>query len=158
MTNSPPPPSHARHPSVSSDRYSPHVVAGWPSAVAFATRTSYPPVKKLARTERKRILVTGGAGFVGSHLVDRLMFLGHDVVVLDSFFSGNKTTLSHWVCVPFQPDLVRFDLLKADPPHSLPAAGTPTSSSSEETSSSLSSSRSTRCVSLSRRVPSSLGP
>ena len=47
-----------------------------------------------------KILITGGAGFVGSHLVDRLMFLGHDVVVLDSFFSGNKTTLSHWVCVP----------------------------------------------------------
>ncbi|GAA5851345.1 hypothetical protein JCM9279_001112 [Rhodotorula babjevae] len=107
-TDSPPPPFHVRNSSVSSDRFSPHVVAGWPSAVAFATRTSYPPVKKLARTERKRILVTGGAGFVGSHLVDRLMFLGHDVVVLDSFFSGNKTTLSHWVGHP------NFELIRGD--------------------------------------------
>lgn len=100
--DSPPPPAqHLRSPSLSStsDRFSPHTVPGWPASVAFATRTTFPPVKKLARADRKRILVTGGAGFVGSHLVDRLMFLGHDVVVLDSFFSGNKTTLAHWVCV-----------------------------------------------------------
>ncbi|GAA6056403.1 hypothetical protein JCM3770_000685 [Rhodotorula araucariae] len=99
---------HARSASVSSDRYSLHNVADWPASVAFTTRTTFPPVKKLQRTERKRILVTGGAGFVGSHLVDRLMVLGHDVVVLDSFFSGNKTTLAHWVGHP------NFELIRGD--------------------------------------------
>ncbi|BGP37998.1 hypothetical protein JCM10449v2_001925 [Rhodotorula kratochvilovae] len=94
--------------SASSDRFVPYHVADWPAAIAFTTRTTFPPVKKLQRTERKRILVTGGAGFVGSHLVDRLMVLGHDVVVLDSFFSGNKTTLAHWVGHP------NFELIRGD--------------------------------------------
>jgi UDP-glucuronate decarboxylase len=35
-----------------------------------------------------RVLVTGGAGFIGSHLVDRLMTNGFDVIVLDNFYSG----------------------------------------------------------------------
>lgn len=90
-------PVHHRSHSLSSDRFSPNSVLDWPSAVSFTTRTTYPPVRRLARAQKKRILVTGGAGFVGSHLVDRLMFLGHDVVVLDNFFSGSKSTLSHWV-------------------------------------------------------------
>ena len=38
--------------------------------------------------------VTGGAGFVGSHLVDRLMLLGHEVTVLDNFFTGSRTTVN----------------------------------------------------------------
>ena len=88
---------HRRSDSLSSDRFSPQAVHDWPAAGAFTSRTTYPPVRKLARAQKKRILVTGGAGFVGSHLVDRLMFLGHDVVVLDNFFSGSKSTLSHWV-------------------------------------------------------------
>lgn len=46
---------------------------------------------------RKKILVTGGAGFVGSHLVDRLMSEGHEVVVLDNFFTGRKANVEHWV-------------------------------------------------------------
>lgn len=44
----------------------------------------------------RRFVVTGGAGFVGSHLVDRLMLLGHEVTVLDNFFTGSRTT----VCNP----------------------------------------------------------
>lgn len=40
--------------------------------------------------------VTGGAGFVGSHLVDRLMMMGHEVIVVDNFFTGRKSNLEHW--------------------------------------------------------------
>lgn len=60
----------------------------------------FPAVRMLPVVERKRILVTGGAGFVGSHLVDRLMLLGHDVLVLDNFFTGQKSNLGHWVGAP----------------------------------------------------------
>ena len=65
----------------------------------------------LPPSERKRVLVTGGAGFVGSHLVDRLMLLGHEVTVLDNFFTGSKTTVSHWVGHP-NFELVRHDVVE----------------------------------------------
>ncbi len=42
-----------------------------------------------------RILVTGGAGFVGSHLTERLLGRGHEVVVVDNYFTGSKNNLSH---------------------------------------------------------------
>jgi UDP-glucose 4-epimerase len=42
-----------------------------------------------------RILVTGGAGFIGSHLVDRLIKEGHEIVVLDNFFSGKSKNIKH---------------------------------------------------------------
>ncbi len=47
---------------------------------------------------RKKIksIVTGGAGFIGSNLVDRLVKLGHEVVVLDNFVSGKRQNLSHY--------------------------------------------------------------
>ncbi|XP_068686684.1 UDP-glucuronic acid decarboxylase 1-like [Montipora foliosa] len=57
----------------------------------------YPPVKYLAEKERKRILVTGGAGFVGSHLVDALLIAGHEVTVADNFFTGRKRNIEHWI-------------------------------------------------------------
>lgn len=41
--------------------------------------------------------VTGGAGFVGSHLVDRLMMEGHEVIVVDNFFTGRKRNVEHWI-------------------------------------------------------------
>ena len=44
---------------------------------------------------RKRILVTGGAGFVGSHLIDRLLDQGHDILCLDNLFTGSKRNIEH---------------------------------------------------------------
>ena len=43
----------------------------------------------------KRILVTGGAGFLGSHLCERLVEQGHDVICLDNFFTSQKTNVVH---------------------------------------------------------------
>jgi UDP-glucuronate decarboxylase len=44
---------------------------------------------------RKRVLVTGGAGFLGSHLIDRLIACDHDVLCVDNLFTGNKTNVEH---------------------------------------------------------------
>ncbi|EDL83687.1 rCG44979, isoform CRA_c [Rattus norvegicus] len=57
----------------------------------------YPPVKFLSEKDRKRILITGGAGFVGSHLTDKLMMDGHEVTVVDNFFTGRKRNVEHWI-------------------------------------------------------------
>ncbi|KAH0839593.1 hypothetical protein J3R83DRAFT_509 [Lanmaoa asiatica] len=80
-------------------------------AISYTTLSRFPPVKLLSPSARKRILVTGGAGFVGSHLVDRLVLLGHDVTVLDNFFTGSKTTVNHWVGHP-NFELVRHDVVE----------------------------------------------
>ena len=45
----------------------------------------------------KKILVTGGAGFLGSHLCERLMALGHSVVCMDNFFTGTKRNIKNIV-------------------------------------------------------------
>ena len=44
---------------------------------------------------RKRILVTGGAGFIGSHLCEKLLKLGNKVICLDNYFTGNKQNIIH---------------------------------------------------------------
>ena len=44
---------------------------------------------------RKCILVTGGAGFLGSHLIDRLIAQGHDVICVDNLFTGSKRNIEH---------------------------------------------------------------
>ena len=44
---------------------------------------------------RKRILVTGGAGFLGSHLIDRLLTQGHEILCLDNLFTGTKRNIDH---------------------------------------------------------------
>lgn len=44
---------------------------------------------------RKRVLVTGGAGFLGSHLCERLLADGHDVICVDNFFTGSKDNIAH---------------------------------------------------------------
>jgi UDP-glucuronate decarboxylase len=57
----------------------------------------------------KRILVTGGAGFIGSHLCERLLNLGHEVVCLDNYFTGSKMNIVHLLDNPFF-ELIRHDV------------------------------------------------
>lgn len=57
---------------------------------------------------RKRILVTGGAGFLGSHLCERLVGEGHDVLCLDNFFTGTKDNVKHLL------DNHNFELMRHD--------------------------------------------
>ena len=58
-----------------------------------------------------RILVTGGAGFIGSHLIDRLMREGNEVICLDNFYTGHKRNLLHWFGNPYF-ELIRHDITK----------------------------------------------
>jgi len=57
---------------------------------------------------QKRILVTGGAGFLGSHLCDRLVASGNDVLCIDNFFTGSKPNISHLSSQP------NFELMRHD--------------------------------------------
>jgi UDP-glucuronate decarboxylase len=59
----------------------------------------------------KRILVTGGAGFLGSHLCERLVELGHDVICVDNFFTSQKSNVVHLLGRP-NFDLVRHDIVQ----------------------------------------------
>ncbi|MFQ4139565.1 UDP-glucuronic acid decarboxylase family protein [Nodosilinea sp. PGN35] len=56
-----------------------------------------------------RILVTGGAGFIGSHLIDRLMTEGHEVICLDNFYTGHRHNLLHWLEHPYF-EVIRHDV------------------------------------------------
>jgi len=57
---------------------------------------------------RKRILITGGAGFIGSHLCERLIAQGHEVLCLDNFYTGTKDNIAHLVGNPY------FEVLRHD--------------------------------------------
>jgi UDP-glucuronate decarboxylase len=57
---------------------------------------------------RKRVMVTGGAGFLGSHLIDRLLEAGHDVLCVDNLFTGTRDNLEHLHGNP------RFEFLRHD--------------------------------------------
>ncbi|MDX2016503.1 MAG: UDP-glucuronic acid decarboxylase family protein [Planctomycetota bacterium] len=61
----------------------------------------------------RRILVTGGAGFLGSHLCDRLVAQGHDVICLDNFFTSQKSNVAHLLGKP------NFELIRHDVTHPL---------------------------------------
>ncbi|KAG5220018.1 UDP-glucuronic acid decarboxylase [Salix suchowensis] len=95
--------------------------------ISYTTLSRFPPVTLLPPSARKRILVTGGAGFVGSHLVDRLMLLGHEVTVLDNFFTGPElpsvtglgTQTLRWLdmtdlppCLPASPPHYQYNAVK----------------------------------------------
>jgi len=58
----------------------------------------------------KRILVTGGAGFLGSHLCERLLGEGHEIICLDNFFTGRRTNVAHLIGQPGF-ELVRHDVI-----------------------------------------------
>jgi UDP-glucuronate decarboxylase len=62
----------------------------------------------LVDTSRKRILVTGGAGFLGSHLIDRLLAQGHEVICVDNLFSSTKRNIDHMHANP------RFEFMRHD--------------------------------------------
>ena len=56
-----------------------------------------------------RILVTGGAGFIGSHLIDRLMEQGQEVICLDNFYTGTRRNIVKWLGNPYF-ELIRHDI------------------------------------------------
>jgi len=60
-------------------------------------------------TTRKRVLVTGGAGFLGSHLCERLLAEGHDVLCVDNYFTGRKDNIVHLLDKP-QFEVMRHDV------------------------------------------------
>ena len=59
----------------------------------------------------KRILVTGGAGFIGSHLCETLLIAGHEVICLDNFFTGSRQNIVHLIENPYF-ELVRHDVIQ----------------------------------------------
>ncbi|HET9070090.1 MAG TPA: NAD-dependent epimerase/dehydratase family protein, partial [Amaricoccus sp.] len=56
----------------------------------------------------KRILVTGGAGFLGSHLCERLVAAGHEVLCVDNYFTGRRANVAHLM------DAANFELMRHD--------------------------------------------
>ncbi len=62
----------------------------------------------MTNLNRKKVLVTGGAGFLGSHLCERLLADGHDVLCVDNFFTGTKDNIAHLL------DYSHFELMRHD--------------------------------------------
>ena len=62
----------------------------------------------IASSQPRRVLVTGGAGFIGSHLCERLLETGCDVLCVDNFFTGTKRNIQHLLDHP------RFEFLRHD--------------------------------------------
>ena len=65
-------------------------------------------MRKRRGMSNRRILITGGAGFIGSHLCDRMVRDGHDVICLDNYFTGTKTNIAHLLGYP------NFEILRHD--------------------------------------------
>nr|AMM04377.1 UDP-xylose synthase [Albuca bracteata] len=79
-----------------------------PRSIPIPTSTGPKRIPVGLKRPSKRIVVTGGAGFVGSHLVDRLLDRGDSVIVIDNFFTGRKDNLVHRMGDP------RFELIRHD--------------------------------------------
>ncbi len=62
----------------------------------------------MSKWDNKRVLVTGGAGFLGSHLCERLLEAGDEVLCVDNFFTGRRANVSHLMDNPL------FELLRHD--------------------------------------------
>lgn len=58
---------------------------------------------------KKRVLITGGSGFLGSHLCDRLLEKGHEIICVDNFFTGNKSNIVHLLDNPYF-EIIRHDI------------------------------------------------
>ncbi|XP_063926280.1 UDP-glucuronic acid decarboxylase 1-like [Zophobas morio] len=90
----------------------------------------FEPVKKRDISSRKRILITGGAGFVGSHLVDVLMKDGHEIYVMDNFYTGRRCNIEHWIGHPnfalLHHDVTEPYLLEVDQIYHLACPASPT--------------------------------
>ena len=66
-------------------------------------------MQQMDNYHRKRILITGGAGFLGSHLCERLLKEGNEIFCLDNFFTGTKENVAHLVSDPYF-EIIRHDV------------------------------------------------
>jgi UDP-glucuronate decarboxylase len=105
------------------------IIAVNTGSITAVTNTEYPPVARISSRDQLRILVTGGSGFVGSHLVDRLMMQGHRVTVLDNLFTGRMQNIQQWQGHPnFQflvHDVVEPIMLEVDQVYHLACPASP---------------------------------
>ncbi len=76
--------------------------------------TRFAEVERELRTSPRRFLVTGGGGFIGSHLVERLLALGQEVVALDSFITGKRENLQQVLAAASPEARARYRLLESD--------------------------------------------
>jgi len=58
---------------------------------------------------KKKILITGGAGFLGSHLAERLLNEGNEVIIVDNYFTGSKQNIVHLLDNPYL-EVIRHDI------------------------------------------------
>lgn len=65
-------------------------------------------VELISNPTSKRVLVTGGAGFLGSHLCERLLGMGHDVLCIDNYYTGRRSNVAHLLDNP------RFEIMRHD--------------------------------------------
>jgi UDP-glucuronate decarboxylase len=79
-----------------------------------SSHTYFCPIEKQSLKQHlkkiMRILITGGAGFLGSHLSDRLLEQGHEIICIDNFFTGRKSNIQHLLTNP-NFELVRHDVI-----------------------------------------------